>query len=80
MIFDGGNTNVITILVLIGVFGALCLVAFIIHRITHPKLKSDDKPTEEQILKEEMDRYVKPIEDDEVAKQVSEYKEKDDKS
>ena len=76
MIYDGLNSGLI-ILLLIGIFAIVCLVAYAVYRATHPKLKSD-KPTEEEILKEEMERFVKPIEDDDVAKKVAEYKEKDD--
>ena len=63
---------------IIGVTGAIALVSFLVYRYTHPKLKENDKPTEEQILHEEMDRLLKPIDDEEVRKEVEEYKEKDD--
>lgn len=69
---------VITLLVIIGVTGLIALVTFIIYRYTHPRLKENDKPTEEQILHEEMDRVLKPIEDDELRKEIEDYQEKDD--
>lgn len=71
-------TPVITLLVIIGVTGLIALVTFIIYRYTHPRLKENDKPSEEQILHEEMDRYLKPIEDEEARKEVEQYQEKDD--
>ena len=70
--------EVAILLGILGVTGAIALVAFLVYRYTHPKLKETDKPTEEQILHEEMDRYLKPIEDDDVRKEVENYKEKDD--
>lgn len=70
--------SVIALLVIVGVTGLIALVTFIIYRYTHPRLKETDKPTEEQILHEEMDRVLKPIEDEELRKEVEDYKEKDD--
>lgn len=70
--------SVIALLVIVGVTGLIALVTFIIYRYTHPRLKETDKPTEEQILHEEMDRVLKPIEDEDLRKEVEDYKEKDD--
>ena len=70
--------EVAILLGILGVTGAIALVSFLVYRYTHPKLKENDKPTEEQILHEEMDRYLKPIEDEEIRKEVENYKEKDD--
>ena len=64
--------------IIIGVVVVIALTAFIIYRLTHPKLKTDDKPEESQILDEELNRILKPIDDDEVAKQVNEYEDKDE--
>lgn len=70
--------ELVILLVIIGVTGAIALVSFFVYRYTHPRLKETDKPTEEEILHEEMDRLLKPIEDEETRKKVEEYKEKDD--
>lgn len=70
--------QILTLLIILGVAGAIALVSFLIYRFTHPRLKDNDKPTEEQILNEEMNRILKPIDDDNVRKEVEEYKEKDD--
>lgn len=70
---------VIILLVIIGVAGIAAIVAFSIHRSLHPTLKEDDKkPTEEEILKEEMDRLLEPVEDEETAKEIEDYKEDDE--
>jgi len=66
------------LLAVIGVTGAIALVTYIIYRYTHPRLKENEKPTEEEILHEEMDRVLQPIDDNSVRKEVEEYKEKDD--
>ena len=70
--------GVFILLAVIGVTGAIALVTYIIYRYTHPRLKENEKPTEEEILHEEMDRVLQPIDDDSVRKEVEEYKEKDD--
>ena len=70
--------TLIILLAILGVTGLIALITYIIYRYTHPRLKENDKPTEEQILNEEMDRVLKPIEDEELRKEIEEYKEKDD--
>lgn len=70
--------ELVILLVIIGVTAGIALVSFIVYRYTHPRLKENDKPTEEEILHEEMDRLLKPIEDEETRREVEQYKEKDD--
>lgn len=68
-------------LIVIGFFAVVAIVAYIIHRIIHPRLKDDQKDhvnTEEENAREELDRILQPIEDEEVAKKVEEYKEDDE--
>lgn len=65
---------VIILLVVIGVLGVIALLAFIVYRVLRPRLK-EEKPTEEEILKDEMSRVLQDVEDEEAAKQISEYKE-----
>lgn len=55
----------------------IALVAFFIYRAMHPKLKNEEK-TEKDYAQEELDRILQPVEDEETAKQINEYKEKDD--
>ena len=64
-------------LVVLAVVVVVAGVAFLLYLYLKPKLKKDDKPTEEQILHEEMDRYLKPIDDEETAKAVEQYKDED---
>ena len=60
--------------IVLGSVAFIALVAFILYINIRPKLKIDDKPTEDQLLQEEMNRLLKPIDDDDTAKAVSEYK------
>jgi len=69
--------QLIILLSILGIAGAVALIAFILYRTLHPKMK-DVKPSEEQMLEEEMDRMLKPIEDEEAKKAVEEYRENDD--
>lgn len=72
------NQNLIIFLVVIGAAAAIAIVAFLIYLYLKPKLKKDEKPTDEQIVQEEMDRILKPIDDEETAKAVQEYKDEDE--
>lgn len=65
--------------IILGITALIAVVAFIIYRFTHPKLKTDDnKKTEKDYAAEELDRILQPIDDEETAKEVSNYKEEDD--
>ena len=61
-------------LIVLGVAAVIGLVAFIIYRTLRPRLK-EEKPSEEEILQDEMKRVLQDVEDEEVAKQISDYKE-----
>ena len=64
--------------IVLGAVAFIALVAFLLYLYIKPKLKIDDKPSEEQLVQEEMNRILKPIEDDETAKAVSEYKDEEE--
>lgn len=68
----------IILAIIVGVAGVIALSAWLIHKFVFLKLKKDEKPTEEEIAKDYNDRMLVDIEDEEIAKQVKEYKEKDD--
>ncbi|MCF0108256.1 MAG: hypothetical protein HUJ59_04590 [Bacilli bacterium] len=57
--------------------GVIALAAWLIYRALHPKLKQEEK-TDKDYAQEELNRILQPVEDEETAKQISEYKEKDD--
>ena len=74
MILD--NSGIITLVAILAAAALIAIVAFVIHRVMHPKLKSDnEKPSDEQILQDEMNRVLQDVEDPEAAKQISNYKE-----
>ena len=72
------SPDLIIFLVVLGSAAVIAIVAFLIYLYLKPRLKHDDKPTEEQILHEELDRVLKPIEDEETAKAVEQYKDDDE--
>ena len=61
-------------IIVIAVAGVVGLVAYILYRILRPRLK-EDKPSEEEILEDEMKRVLQDVEDEDVAKQINDYKE-----
>ncbi len=68
----------IIFLIILGAAAIIALIAFLIYLYLKPKLKKDDKPTEEQIVREEIERVLKPIDDEETAKAVEQYKDEDE--
>ena len=65
--------SIIILIAVIAAAGLIALVAFIIYRVLRPKLK-EEKPSDEQILQDEMNRVLQDVEDPEAAKQISDYK------
>lgn len=68
------NQGITVFLIVLGAVVLIALVAFGIYRSIRPKLRIDDKPSEEEIVHEEINRLLKPIDDDETAKAVNDYK------
>ena len=66
-------SQVIVFLVVVGVAAVVALLAYVLYRLLRPRLK-DEKPSEEEILQDEMKRVLQDVEDEEVAKQISDYK------
>ena len=66
-------------LAVVGFFGVVAIVAFIIHLVLRPKLKEEKKEnTEQENAREELNRILQPVEDDEVSQEIQEYKQNDD--
>lgn len=72
-----GNTWLIFVIVLAVVI-VIAVIAFLIFLYLRPKLKVDDKPTEEQIANEEVNRVLQPIEDEKLAAEIENYKDEED--
>lgn len=68
------DNGVVIFLIVLGAAAAIALIAFLLRLYLRPKLKKDDKPSEEQVLEEEMSRLLKPIDDEDTAKAVEQYK------
>ena len=66
--------SVLILIIIICVTAIIALLAFIIYRFLRPKLK-EEKPSDEEILHDEMTRVLEDVKDEETAKQISEYKE-----
>lgn len=67
-------------LIVLGVCALVAIVAFIIYRILNPKMKKE-APTEEdkaKYVQEELDRYLQPVEDEEIAKKISDYQDEEE--
>lgn len=71
------SEGLITFLIVLGSVVFIAAVTFLIYIYLKPRLKRDDKPTEEQILNEEMKRVLQPIDDEETAKAVEQYKDEE---
>ena len=67
-------------LIVIGAFGIIAIIAFVLYRLLRPKLKGSEqeKKTEEDYAQEELDRVLQPVEDEEVSKEIQNYKQNDD--
>lgn len=81
MILDGFNGQpLIILLIVIGAFALIAIIAFVIYRLLRPKLKDEGKEqkTEQDYAKEELDRILQPVEDESVAKEISDYRQNDD--
>ena len=59
--------------IILAVSAVVALVAFLLYRLLRPRLR-EEKPSDEEILKDEMSRVLQDDEDEEVAKQISDYK------
>lgn len=68
-----------TFLIVLGAFALIAIVAYVLHKLLRPKLKQkEDKPTEADYAKEELDRVLQPVEDEKVSKEIQDYKQNDD--
>lgn len=64
--------------IIVGVAGVIALIAWLIHKYVVLKMKNDDKPSEEEIAQDFNSRMLQDVEDEDVAKQIRDYKEKDE--
>lgn len=72
------SAGLLTFLIVLGSAAVIGVVAFLIYLSLKPKLKVDDKPTEDEIVAEEMNRILVPVEDEDVAKEIAAHKDEED--
>ena len=68
-------------LIVLGSFGLIAIIAFVLYRLLRPKLKGENKEsekTEEDYAKEELDRILQPVEDEQVSEEIQKFKQNDD--
>lgn len=76
IILAANSTNpIIVLLIILGIAGVIAIAAFVVYRLLHPKLKKEEETNEEKILQEELDRVLEPVEDEDIKKQIEDYKE-----
>ena len=80
MLANAIEQPIIILLIVVGAFALIAIVAFVIYRLLRPKLKDEGKEqkTEQDYAKEELDRILQPVEDESVAKEISNYRQNDD--
>ncbi|MCQ2794114.1 MAG: hypothetical protein MJ207_01945 [Bacilli bacterium] len=67
------NVTLIVIFGLLGFFGLIVLAVIMVKRHSKWFKKDDDKPTESQIVKEELDRVLEKVDNEETIKAMAEY-------
>ena len=72
------NQGLIIFLIVLAAAAVIAIIAFLLYLYLRPKLKVDDKPSDEQIVDEEMKRILKPVDDKETADSISEYKDEEE--
>lgn len=74
-----GSQSLIVFLIILGVVAVIGVISFLIYKFIRFRLKENEKPSDEEILKEEMDRLLTPVDDEELNKKIQEYKDEEDK-
>lgn len=75
---SGSTLPIIILAIVVGAFALIALIAFIIHKILHPKFKDEDKIDEKEAVKENLDRILEDVDDEETAKQIANYRDEED--
>ena len=75
---ENGMLPILVLVIVVVTFAVIALVAFIIYRMLHPKLKEENKVDDKQAAKENLDRILVDVEDKETAEQIANYHEEDD--
>lgn len=74
------NSPVVILLLILGCAALIAVIALIIYKILHPKLKQDKKIDEDKALQEELNRVLEPVEDEKISKDIQNYQSDEDKN
>ena len=66
------------LIIVIGAFAAIALVAYIVHKILRPKFKDEEKKDEATLARENLDRILEDVEDEKTAEEIANYKDEDE--
>ena len=69
---------VLILVIIVAAFAVIALIAFLIYKMLHPKLKDENKIDEKEAVKENLDRILEDVEDKETAEQIANYHDDDD--
>lgn len=72
------NNPGIILLIILGIFGLIALITFIVYRLLHPKLKDQNKIDEKEAVKQELNRLLEPVDDEKTAEEIKNYKSPED--
>ena len=64
--------SLLIFIIVVAVTAVVALLAFILYRVLRPRLK-EEKPSEEEILEDEMKRVLQDVEDEDLARQINNY-------
>ena len=81
IIYDNALNSLIPLFVILGSVILIALIAYVIYKYFIKKSKNsswNSKKSEEENVTEELNRVLQDVEDEDVAKKISEYKEKDE--
>ena len=76
-ILDSNVSSIVIILALVGFFGLIVLGVILFKRFYKPLQIDKPDMKEEEIVQEELDRILVPVEDEEIKKQMDEAAKKD---
>ena len=69
---------VLILVIIVAAFAVIALIAFLIYKMLHPKLKDENKIDEKEAIEENLDRILEDVEDKETAEQIANYHDEDD--
>ena len=78
MILANEMLPILILVIVIAAFGLIAIIAYVIHRLLHPKLKDENKVDEKEAVKENLNRILEDVEDEKTAEEIANYHEEDE--